>query len=172
MQLSGIVIDSLEFARAERHLSGRVAVATLQRLADVLADRQGELAWSVRGELAPDNAGVRQAWLVITLAGELHLVCQRCLTSLPWQLDVETRLLLVPPGKDWPDESLIGFEDGSNADPVEALMEQVLLDLVEDEVLLALPIAPRHESCAVPVHDDGRLAASPFAGLSALKKTH
>lgn len=172
MQLSGIVIDSLEFARAGRHLSGVVAVAALQRLSDVLADQQGEIAWSVRGECVPDNAGERQAWLVIALEGELYLVCQRCLASLPWRLDVETRLLLVPPGKDWPDESLIGFEDGTDVDPVEALMEQVLLDLVEDEVLLALPIAPRHASCEVPVHDDGRLAASPFAGLTALKKTH
>ncbi|MEN9357026.1 MAG: hypothetical protein RL695_1197 [Pseudomonadota bacterium] len=172
MQLSGLIIDSLEFARTGRSLSGVVAVAALRRLVDLLADDTGELVWSVRGELAVDNTGERRSWLTIAIEGGLRLQCQRCLASMPWHLKVESRLLLMPPGRDWPDESLIGFEEGGDADPVEALAEQVLLDLVEDEVLLALPIAPRHESCVVPVHDDGRLAASPFARLAVLKKAH
>jgi uncharacterized protein len=172
MRLDGVVIDSLEFARAGRCLSGVVAVAALQRLMDVLASDQGDLAWSVCGELAFDNAGQRQSWLVVSVRGELRLVCQRCLKPVSWLLDVENRLLLVPPGREWPDESLVGFGDGSDVDPVEALVDQVLLNLVEDEVLLALPIAPRHESCEVPVHDDGRMAASPFARLAGLKKAH
>jgi len=164
MQLSNVLIDSLEFARGERRMAGVVPVRSLQRLADVLADAEGELSWVVRGEFGED----RKPFLVIEVTGEIRLICQRCLAGLPYDLDIESRLLLVPPGRPWPDEDL---EDDS-ADPIEALEQQPLLALVEDEVLLALPIAPRHESCATPGFDDGRAAASPFATLAQLKKRH
>lgn len=169
MQLSDVYIDSLEFARGGRRMAGVVAVDTLRRLADVLADDRGDLNWSVRGEVATDNVGQRQAYLVIEVSGEISLACQRCLTALPFRLSIDSRLLLVPPGKPWPEEDLEDATDES-PDPIEALVEQPLLDLVEDEVLLALPIAPRHESCSVPAHDDGKAAASPFAKLAQLKK--
>ncbi len=161
-QLSDIVIDSLEFAYGERRMQGDVPVRELRRLADVLADEEGSLAWRVRGECDAD----RKPFLVIEVTGELRLKCQRCLGALPFCLDIESSLLLVPPGRPWPDEAL---EDDS-ADPIEALVEQPLLSLIEDELLLALPIAPRHESCTVPGFDDGSAAASPFASLAQLKK--
>lgn len=169
MQLSDVFIDSLDFARGGRRMDGVVAVRSLRRLADALADDEGELTWSVRGETATDNVGQRQAYLLIEVGGEIRLICQRCLGALPYRLAIESRLLLVPPGKPWPEEDLEDPERDS-PDPIEALIEQSLLDLVEDEVLLALPIAPRHESCDVPEHDDGKAAASPFARLAQLKK--
>lgn len=171
MQLSGMTIDSLEFARSEREMSGSVPLASLERLADMLADQNGELAWSVRGELVDGADGERQACLVIEVSGEVRLICQRCLLALPFPLAIENRLLPVPPGKPWPEEALDEML-ASTFDPIEALAEQPLLDLVEDEVLLALPLAPRHASCGTPKHDDGRAAASPFAQLAQLKKKH
>jgi uncharacterized protein len=166
-KLGKIVIDSLDFARSERRMSGVVAVRDLQRLTDVLADDEGDLAWFVRGEFAAGEfGGGRKPFLVIEVSGELHLICQRCLGALPFRVNVESRLLLVPPGKPWPDEDL----QDDLADPVEALAEQPLLPLIEDELLLALPISPRHASCKVPGHDDGKAAASPFATLAQLKK--
>lgn len=169
MQLSGITIDSLEFARSGRKMSGSVALDALQRLADSLSDQEGELTWSIRGEMSEGLNGERQACLWIQLSGEVRLVCQRCLAALPFSLAVENCLLLIPSGEPWPEETL---EDllTSSSDPIEALPAQPLLDLVEDEALLALPLAPRHASCGVPEHDDGRAAASPFAQLAQLKK--
>lgn len=143
-------------------MQGVVPVCELQRLVDVLADEEGSLAWSVRGECDANH----KPFLVIDVTGELHLKCQRCLDVLPFSLKIESHLLLVPHGRPWPDEAL---EDDS-ADPIGALVEQPLLPLIEDELLLALPIAPRHESCSVPGHDDGSAAASPFASLAQLKK--
>ncbi len=163
-QLGDILIDSLEFAREGRRLAGDVPVHSLRRLTDLLADAGGTLAWAVRGEC---DAG-RKPFLVIEVSGELHLECQRCLAALPFSLKIESHLQLVPPGAAWPDEAL---EDDS-ADPIEALGEQPLLPLIEDEVLLALPIAPRHASCTLPDHDDGSAAISPFAKLAAQLKKH
>lgn len=161
-QLGDIFIDSLEFAREGRRLDGDVPVHSLRRLIDVLADDDGTLAWVVRGEC--DAA--RKPFLVIEVSGELHLECQRCLAALPFSLKIVSNLQLVPQGAAWPDEAL----EDDRADPIEALGEQPLLPLIEDEVLLALPIAPRHESCLLPGYDDGRAAVSPFAPLTQLKK--
>lgn len=161
-QLGDICIDSLVFAREGRRLAGDVPVHALQRLADVLADNGGTLVWAVHGECDAS----RKPFLVIEVTGELHLACQRCLAVLPYRLNIRSFLQLVPPGAAWPDEAL----EDDRADPIEALEEQPLLPLVEDEVLLALPLAPRHESCMLPVHGDDSVALSPFAALAQLKK--
>jgi uncharacterized protein len=43
-----------------------------------------------------------------------------------------------------------------------------VLALIEDEIILALPLAPRHESCGLPRTDCGAGRESPFAVLAGL----
>jgi uncharacterized protein len=72
----------------------------------------------------------------------------------------------LAPGEEWPDDDLAD----DSADSMDADQELSVLSLIEDEVLLALPIAPMHEICDSPLADAGRNRASPFAALAALKK--
>jgi uncharacterized protein len=160
--LAGVVVDGLEFARHGRRLAGRIALASLPRLADALVDRAGEIACEVFGEL--DREG--KAFLEIRLDGDVGLRCQRCLETLVVPLRIVSRLLLVPPGRQWPDEELA--EDGYDA--VAAGREMALLPMIEEEVLLALPIAPMHASCEPPVAASDEQAPSPFAALAKLRK--
>ena len=161
-QIVGIVIDSLAFAREERHLVGKLAVSDLPRLADVLADDAGILNCRLSGGRNEEG----KLFLLLEVAGELRLKCQRCLESLVLPLDIKSQVMLVPPGAPWPDESLAD----DTADAVEAMAEQPVAALIEEEVLLALPVVPRHESCALPEGGDhDRRAASPFAALARLK---
>lgn len=161
-QLGDIFIDSLKFAREEMHMAGEVPVHALERLSDVLADDEGTLAWRASGR----RDGQHKPFLVLEVSGEIHLKCQRCLGALPFQLNIRSNLQLIASGAAWPDE---GLED-DRVDPIEALEEQSLLSLVEDEVLLALPIAPRHETCSLPEYSESSAADSPFLALSRLKK--
>ncbi|MCX7169622.1 MAG: YceD family protein [Proteobacteria bacterium] len=161
-QLGEYFIDSLKFAREGRRLAGEVRVGCLQRLADFLADDDGALAWKVRGECDAEG----KPFLMIEVSGGLHLRCQRCLAALDFEVNLKSHLQLVAAGQNWPDEAL----EDDRSDPIEAREEQPLLPLVEDEVLLALPIAPRHESCALPGYNQNTAAASPFAALAQLKK--
>jgi len=161
-QLGEYFIDSLKFAREGRRLAGEVPVNCLRRLADVLADDNGSLAWKVWGGCDAEG----KPFLMIEVYGELHLRCQRCLAALGFELNIESHLQLVASGQSWPDEAL----EDDRFDPIEALEDQALLPLVEDEVLLALPIAPRHESCALPGFNQDSAAVSPFAALAQLKK--
>jgi len=94
------------------------------------------------------------------------LRCQRCLETLIVPLRVASRLLLVPSGRQWPDEELAQ----DDYDAVEADKEMALLPMIEEEVLLALPIAPMHDSCETPAATNDEQASSPFAALAKLRK--
>jgi len=156
------VLDGLAFANEGAVAAGVVAVAALPRLAEGLADDTGCLDCRVTGSRDGDG----RCWLTLEVSGTLGLVCQRCLKRLAFPVEIRNRLLLVPPGQAWPDEELA--EDGFDA--VAAEMEMALLSLIEEEVLLALPIAPMHETCATPVPVADEHESSPFAVLAKLKK--
>jgi uncharacterized protein len=165
--VGGPVLDSLEFSRQGRSLEGCVAVSDLLRLVGSLARGDGVLSWQVRGE----QDGEGQLFLNLTVWGDLVLTCQRCLADMVWPLRVDARLLLVPEGTPWPEDEL---EDDS-FDAIAAERELLLLSLLEDEVLLALPAVPRHSgqvACQSPVRVDEDLPASPFALLKQLKQKH
>ena len=159
--MSGIVIDGLKYARDGRFQQGSIPVAEMARLADAVLDTAGQLSWSLQGEDSRDGSFLR-----LSVSAELVLECQRCLQAMPYPLAVETRLRLIPPGHAWPEDEL---EDDS-ADAIPAEEEMALLPLIEEEVLLALPIAPMHEVCASPLAGNKDLEPSPFAVLAKLKK--
>lgn len=168
--LADAVIDSLEFAQYGRRLDGEVPISRFDRLADLLADNAGSLGVVVTGKQdAEGNPRLR-----LQLAGSLKLRCQRCLEVLPWavaidsllQLVDETEVLAGPAGEEGDEEEL----DASAPDVIVAERELAVLPLLEDELLLSLPIAPRHAHCEPPTGGAKDRAASPFAVLAQLKK--
>lgn len=160
--IAGTVIDCLEFARSGGVLERSVGLDELPRLADVLVARTGFL--SVRLEGWRDEEG--KSWLQLDVTGEPMLCCQRCLGGVKFPLDIRSRLQLMAPGEEWPDDDLAD----DSADAMEAGKALAVLSLIEDEVLLALPIAPRHEQCEPPSGSATGHGPSPFAALAALKK--
>jgi uncharacterized protein len=158
---AGPVVDSLGFARDGGSIGGVLPISAFSRLADVVVDDSGNLEWRVVGERQEDG----KSYLHLSVAGELLLRCQRCLEKMAWRLRVDSRLQLVGNLQDLPTEDLI--EEAS--DPIVAQSELALLPLVEDEVLLALPIAPRHETCALPAPGRDRGEQSPFAQLAKIR---
>jgi uncharacterized protein len=155
-----VVVDSLEFARAGKRLCGDVALSQLDRLADSLLVTQGRLQFEIVGGYDARQRPV----LKVSIDGELVLRCQRCLGPLPHRLATASQLLVLSAG------SAGVVEDLDDLDGVPAASNINVATLVEDEVLLALPMAPRHAegACAVAA-DGGKAAASPFAALQKLK---
>lgn len=133
----------------------------LDRLADGLVDTAGALRYSLEGFLDAE----RRARLNLSVSGELVLRCQRCLGGLAWPVEIEVSLHPVREGQDIPDEEL----EDDEFDALEVGEELDVVALVEDEVLLALPIAPRHDDCQPPRPDGGVEKESPFAKLAALR---
>lgn len=162
-------LDAQQFARAQGSLSGESPATGFDRLARECVNDQGRIRWELNGSV--DDGGV--CWIELDLSGSMMLQCQRCLDGVEFRVDSFSRLRLVPAGEPWGDEDL---ED----DSYEALELDGLLNtrtLVEDEVLLSLPIIPLHEQCGVPAVVEGGAAdpdsgvKSPFAALGKLKRS-
>ncbi|HWV17617.1 MAG TPA: YceD family protein [Rhodocyclaceae bacterium] len=164
--LVGLVVDTLEFAREGRSVSGTVPLSALPRLSEWIGEGSATLACELQGRREDGRN-----WLSLSLRGEFDLICQRCLGAMPFVLETDAELQVIAPGEPWPDEAL---EDGAislGADAIAADTAQAVTDLIEEEVLLALPSAPKHEEgCEPPARSDDKRAASPFAVLATLKK--
>lgn len=159
------VIDSLEFARAGQELRGSLPVRGLTRLQDYLFDSDGSVEFTVRGGRDEE----RRPTLALGVTGLLHLQCQRCLGLLEYRLHLSNTLLLVRPGEDLSANA----EDPEAADCIEASPELDVAALIEDEILLSLPFAPRHakDSCrgAIANREEETDKRSPFAKLAELR---
>jgi len=103
--------------------------------------------------------------LQLEVSGSIPLACQRCLGAIPFEIDVNSLLELIPEGADMSQDEL---EDDTR-DFLPVASELYVAELVEDEILLALPVAPRHEKCGFPGAADAGERVNPFATLAGLK---
>lgn len=157
-------IDGFEFAAAGATLAGRCPVQDLPRLQASLVGSggvdHGELAYALQG--TQDALGRRA--LRLTVSGTLQLSCQRCLEPMPFPLALDATLVLAASDSEIDADA----NDLFAPDRVLARREMAVGELIEDEVLLAIPFAPRHERCAQRIDAENARGESPFAGLSAL----
>ncbi|MFG6415775.1 YceD family protein [Roseateles sp. DC23W] len=172
-------LDVAVFAREDGSLEGEWPAVTLQRLADSAAPEAPAsgwpaLRWSLRGEIRQPKGGKAQTWLHLRCHAEVALTCQRCLKPVTEALDIDRWIRFVE------SEAEAEALDADSEDDVLALPRHLdARELIEDELLLALPLVPRHETCPEPlahVDDDEEADAelerpNPFAALAALKKS-
>ena len=154
------LIDGLEFAAAGAKQQGALQLSSFPRLRDLLASDAGQAAYAVEG--VRDARG--RPSLEITVQATLQVRCQRCLEPMPLEVKTESLLVLAATQAE-----IDADADSPDApDRVVAGKEMPLADLVEDELILALPYAPRHESCRTADGTRVETKASPFAGLKDL----
>lgn len=161
-----LVIDALDFARNARAHHGKIEVSKLERLQDYLTDNSGELQYSITGALNKNEKPV----LRVVVRGLINLSCQRCLEELGHVLDVHTELLLAQS-----EHELARLDEDESVECILARTNMDVLTLVEDEIILSLPISPRHElrECGIDEQDESSASVrekSPFAALTALKR--
>ncbi len=157
-----VLIDCLGFVRNRGVLEGKLPLTRFSRLGDYLVESSGDAAYRLAGHV--DVNGRKQ--LLLEVEGELSLRCQRCLESIHFPLYVDSVLELIRSDDDLSQEDL---EDDSK-DFLVAQRDLDVVGLIEDEIILALPAAPRHQNCALPSADRGTAEESPFAALAALKR--
>lgn len=170
-------LDMAAFAGEGAQLSGRWPGASLDRLAECQSPPQDvalpEVVWSARGERRVVTGGEAELWLVLEVQTQAWLICQRCLQPYALTLALQRRLRFAR------DEAQAEALDAEIEDDVLALSRSLdLRELVEDELLLGLPLVPRHELCPHPLPmaaeaqaepDGGGERPHPFAALQGLK---
>ena len=157
-------------------LAGHWPLAGMTRLHDSLFEAPAGAAtveWSASGSLLPARGGEPEVWLHLQANAPVALQCQRCLQAVAQTLVVDRRLRFVR------SEAEAERLDEASEDDVLVLSPRLdLHELVEDELILILPLVPRHdgpcpEPLPMPVDDlpDEEPAPNPFAALAALRSS-
>jgi uncharacterized protein len=138
--LQPIEVDPWRFCRDGQVWETRSDVAEFPRLAHEFT--QGALFCRVVGRA--DQRGSLS--LRLTVSGEVGLICQRCLGSMPYRVEVGRTLYLARNEAEM--ERLDALPD---SDAIQAGEILSLVELIEDEVLLSLPLATMHAEGECPV---------------------
>jgi uncharacterized protein len=152
-------IDGPRFAMEREVITGALAIEDLQRLAEIGCEA-ATLHYAVRGSEDADG----RATLAVDVHGQLRLTCQRCLGAFEFPLAVASTLELAD------SQAEIDAADDER-DRVLASKSMDVAAIVEDEVILALPMVPMHARCDVTLADAGREHPSPFAALEGLQES-
>ena len=160
-------VDAWRMVTSRRSFEGVLPVASLVRLRELLADEAGSVAYTLQF----DRDSLGMAYVQVCASAPLTLLCQRSLEPFVLPVSIDSRLGLIraeseeaalPPET----EPLLLAEDGRLS----------LADVIEDELLLALPLVPINPDSALPAdltepEPEGEgVADNPFAVLRELKK--
>ncbi len=163
-------IDPIRFAETGRELQGRVSFSEMERLSAMLMESDGEA--QVELSFGVDHEGIR--FMQGRITADVVIQCQRCLG--PLSLSISAELMLGVVSERDPRELPSYYE------PLPVGHEPIFLrDIIEDELILSLPIVPKHAEGQCPNElraeagddekDSGGVAeGNPFAALAGLKR--
>jgi uncharacterized protein len=179
------LIDNLAFAARGERLEASLSLSDLPRLSELIESQHLEAGVNKKNSNVPSVDSQLEGLVNFVLNGEkdvlgqcyLHLAlnvslvtsCQRCLSKMPLSLVLDFHYLI----SDVDDSSLEDVEAtiSDDFDLQEASQEMDVKLLVEDEVIMALPIAPVHNSDCAPAAMQSGEKLSPFAALKGLIKS-
>jgi uncharacterized protein len=152
-------------AEREGTLEGQAPLADFSRLMEEPqppgeSDGASRVNWTAHGERRPVPGGEPLPVLHLRARTTVQRTCQRCLQPVRLDVEVDRRFVFAP------NESEAERWDADMEEDVLALSRSLnLLELVEDELLLALPLVPRHDDCALPAPQELE-RHQPFAALA------
>ena len=167
-------LDVRAFAQAGGSMQGTEPLVRFPRVmqASAVGGAQSLVRWAARGEVRGESLGQSQWWLHLQVDAEVTQTCQRCLGPMQVPVAVDRWFRFVA------DETTATTEDETSEEDILVLVPDFNLhELVEDELLLALPYIPRHETCPVqvpmeaadPGFEEPAPRPNPFAALAGLK---
>ena len=168
-------LDMLSFARDGLSLQGEGALADWLRLEEekfgttLQAD---PVVWHLQGRAVPQSGGVDQIWLDLKASVALPMQCQRCLTPVLETVEAERSFRFVAD-----EATAAALDDEAEEDILVLSRDFDALALIEDELILSLPLVPLHEVCpekipmsAVdPEFESAAERPNPFGVLAGLK---
>jgi uncharacterized protein len=163
-------IDALALARSGGRVVGRVGLALMPRLEGIVASREGAVDYEIEG--GQDGRG--RPMLTIRVAGAVPLTCQVTLELFEYPYASETSVLLAQS-----EDQFVAWDEAEpEREVVLAAGPLAAAALVEDELLLGLPMSPRKPGLgeeplvahAGPGDGDALAGDSPFGELAKLRR--
>lgn len=161
------LLDAWRMVAARRCFDGQVPLSDMTRLQGLVADTEGQCSYAL--EFGRDD-DMQVAYVELTVDTELPLVCQRSLQRFLLPVSLKQRLGLI---RDEAEESALPPEYEALLVPEDGNLRP--LELVEDELVLAVPVVPLSPGSEAVEKDwfateEELNKANPFAALAALKK--
>ena len=158
------------FALCKEHASkqGELPINLLTRLASDLTRHDGALHYELSGELDEKKHPIMH----IRITGTLMMRCQRCFEEMAYAVDVDNSLELVHTEAELDDEEEELNAIAAGTAGIEKIVGSKTFDtftLMEDEIILSLPIVIAHEQCDKTLPMSAGEKASPFDALRTLK---
>jgi uncharacterized protein len=159
-------LDAWRMVAARRSFEGKVPLAALRRLNGLLTDAEGEVTFALQF----DRDALQVPYVELKIDVALPLECQRSLQRFLFPVSMVQKLGLI---RDEADEASLPEDVEALLVPEDGMLRT--LDLIEDELVLAVPAVPMNpELPAVELDVSPRqeelTQASPFAALASLKK--
>ena len=134
-------IDPIAMCKKDEQLEGSLPLARLTRVKELVRADQGEVEVCLKFD--QDRYG--NPWIHGRIAAVLCLECQRCNQPFDYSLEIELNLHPVAHEAELADSNI-------EYDPLVTEGKPVRLqDMIEDELLLAMPMVPKHEEAVCPV---------------------
>lgn len=158
--------------------AGFLAIADLPRLAEEASTTiPGDgFDWQIRTHFEDSPTGDLNQILDLALKGRIHLICQRCLQDCAIDLEEIRRFIFVATESEADDYPI----DDEEQEPLVASQHFNLLETIEDEILLSLPLIPKHpdgfcepEAALLTgdgVEEEDKERENPFKILKNIKK--
>lgn len=157
-------IDPLRLAHQHRLIHGKFPLAAMTRVCESLCATEGDVLFELMFSLDESHRPMIRGWIKTALP----MICQRCLQPMRWEIDASVALMILSDEAD--EENL--------PDDVDALTLHTttipLQELVENELILAIPLVPKHEVCPrndYTLVENEAHDPNPFAVLKNLKKS-
>ena len=167
--MNDLIIHNLEFAEAKQTLAGEIDALTCERLAETLAPNIGAnqslggTGAHISFKLTGAAKQLRNPSLHLHIEAKLPVTCQRCLDEMQVQLNLDFNYIIC-------NELPLETDENDDTDWLEAAPDMNVQALIEDELLLAMPIAPMHaHDCSQQSMQSGE-KPNPFAVLKNLIK--
>ena len=164
------------FAQEGEAISGSMPLQDMERLSQEAQELKPESAveWTAMAELRARPGADADIWLNLEAGTSVQLTCQRCMNPMQVPLKVSQWYRFVE------SEDIAMAEDDQSEEDLLVLEPQFnLLALLEDELLMALPLVPMHEQCQtlapqpkdeILILDEDTERRNPFAVLAQFKK--
>ena len=165
LTINDLVINNLEFAQAQQTLAGEIDALKCERLAETLGANPslGGAGAHISFKLTGAAKQLRNPSLHLHIEAQLPVSCQRCLDEMLVHLNLTFNYIIC---NALPTE----IDENDDTDWLEAAPEMNLQELIEDELLLAMPISPMHDhDCSKQSMQSGE-KPNPFAALKGLIK--
>lgn len=141
-------LDVRAFARAAAQLQGQAPLQDWERLMEESQPglQPPVVSWRAQGEIRAQAGGPDQVWLHLQVSAALPQLCQRCLSPALIPVEVDRSFRFVPD-----EATAMALDDEVQEDLLVLSRDFNVLELVEDELILAMPLVPLHEVCPAPL---------------------